>query len=303
MPIIEKAVQYVVKKTLDLTSTVLKAIRKGDFSIVEDFFQQSAEAFFKVFGCCAITGIVMFGFTTLVIVSVLSAITPVDPTRMSVIEDSISGPPSGPPLPCPPGECITVSAVGCFNFNDSWNSGGGPQALPIVESAANYLASRGGNFVNRMCSGGDVEVYWRESATNCGQVLGPDAIAFGNGSCWAYISANQGRFHHLFAHEIGHAYNRRFGFGGITSAQAADCGHTLSTYRGTSAYECSYNHSSVDEDFAETVGNYIYLLRDCPDIPNDWNTFWNVPGAHNGNCANAYSGHLEFAESSFLFGP
>jgi hypothetical protein len=38
-------------------------------------------------------------------------------------------------------------------------------------------------------------------------------------------------------------------------------------------------------------------------IPDNWRDFWYTPGSHNNYCPNGYRGHLEFAESSFLFGP
>jgi len=314
-PLIEKAVQYAVKKVQDTVGKVLTAIRHADIDIIEEFVEEGAQSLLKLVGCCAIVFALPTAALFYTITGALSSITPVDPTRTSDYgpPDSISGGiSSGPPIDCPPGECIVVSTEGCFEFVGNWSSGGASQALPILRAAARNLEDVGGNYVDRLCAEGDISIVWDPGYADCGRIRGHDEIHFGNLGCWSYVSANQGRFNHLFAHETGHLYNRRPpGYGNFAAAVTADCGNQLSTYRGTDVYECTWNHNNPDEDFAETVGNYISILADCPtlpehanySIPDNWNDFWNTPGSHNNNCPNAYRGHLEFAESSHLFGP
>lgn len=274
-PAIEKAIQYVLNKTIDFAGKVVTALRKGDLSIISSFVEAGAKAIFKVVSYIVACMTIPFFFVAIMAVVMLSAITPIDPTRASdVRSDSITDFTTyGPTTPCPPGECPTAASVDCFNLVGSWPS----EAQSVIENAARYLASHGGNFVNDLCAAydGDLEVVWAGSAVPCGLASSAfNQIQFGTGQCYAYSSSNQYTFNWLFAHEAAHMYhyaNRSYVDGAIEQAIAQDGGRTLPTYRGDPDIECSFSmHTDKPgdgqmEDFAEAISNYIMYHRGCPE--------------------------------------
>lgn len=297
-PLIEKTVQYLINKTLDFAGATLKTIREASFDAVEEFVEKGTAALIKIAGIFALAYSIslIIPVMFILIVSLLASITPVDPTRMAAGEDFGGGPSAGPPQVCPPNECEVTSTVGCFQFLEGWDSGQGPQALSIIQNAANYLSGHAGRYVDRLCAGGPVEVVWNRGVS-CGWTSSRDRIEFGDGQCWAYTASNQNLFNYLFAHESGHIYSIRNGLGALGTAQSNDGGRTLPTYVGPTGNQCS-THNNQDEDFAETVGQYVTLSGRCTDVsPSE---FWH---SYDRYCPTCFQGHYDFATSSFLFGP
>ncbi len=297
IPLIEKVVQYVIKKAMDFAAATLKAIKEAKFDAIEKYVEKSAQAVFKlagyVMGCF---GLVVVIPVMVVFIFILTAITPVDPTRMAAGKDFGGGPAAGPPIVCPPEECEVISTVGCFEFLEGWDSGEGPQALSIIQSAAGGLAGTRGRYVDRLCAAGPIEIAWNRGA-GCGWARGLNRIEFGDGRCWTYNSANQLLFNWLFAHETGHVYAMRYGMGALGTAQSNDSGYTLPTYVGPTGNQCSTSNNN-SEDFAETVGQYHVLSGQCTNVsPSE---FWHSYGTY---CPTCFEGHYNFATSSFLFGP
>jgi len=227
-PIIEKVVQYTLKKVEDFIKAVGKALKEGSFEAIEEMIEKSGESVAKAAGIfvaafglgCALP--VMFIF-----IFVLSAITPVDPTRMSMSAGGDIGGgvgPGGTAVPCP--DCPVTSSVGCFDIKGTTFPNA--ETLTIATNAVNHLNGNFGTWVNRVCEGGiRINVEWSTSLACGWATVGPPrTIFFANGQCWQYIPANQGKFNYLFAHETGHIYDWRNAIAAIVVSQ---CPPTMQT--------------------------------------------------------------------------
>ena len=272
-PIVERMIQWVINKAFDFGREFLKSLRDGGFYVIETFVDKSAQSTMKA-ATWVYTGIALVTVgPMLVMMLALSALTPVDPTRMGGGEYG-GGPAAGPPVVCPEDTCEPIATVGCFVFLEGWTGGEGPAALPIIEAAASHLESTHGNYVDDLCAAGDIEVAWNRGAA-CGWAKGTNRIEFGDGQCWTYNAGNQALFTYLFAHETGHTYHNRYGLGSIGTAQSAD-GGALPTYKGGTGAECSSNNNDY-EDFAETVGQPVAFSGRCVGWSPD---FWSQYGGH-----------------------
>ncbi|MFC1722031.1 hypothetical protein ACFL0C_00095 [Patescibacteria group bacterium] len=269
-PLIEKTVQYILNKTLDVAVKVLESVRKADFSIVDDFVTWSAQTMFKtlgiVVGCCSM---VFLPFIIIFIIF-LSAITPVDPTRMgeeglgspiagaggpTVLCTACCGPDSpadceGPTCSEPPtvDECPISESVGCFNFTDasSWES---QLHYDVVFNAAETFRNSQGTYVNKLCAlDGPITIQWGNVA--CGWASdGANTITFGNGQCWQYTMGNP-QILGLFAHETGHIYDPGYGDEHACVEDAARREGQMEVYASTCVT------AGIDEDWANVIEMY-----------------------------------------------
>lgn len=271
---IERVVQYLVKKTLDLTKKVFEAFRKNTLDVIDDFVDGSVSAIYKVFiltvGSCAMVGLILmmfFGF-------IVSSISPVDPTRMAGGALPASRGPGGPAISCisccnpavtdpadcarleapdctgpnntpAEGECEIDAVEGCFVFVDNppW-----PGNTKNIITKAIVKLNTFGPYVNRLCTvNGEtvpIQIQWNGAGTACGWTESPNKISFGDNGCpdgscgcWPYTDAFQGKFDWLVAHESGHAYRGRLGetvADGYIVAAQAASPGALPTYVGSS---------------------------------------------------------------------
>ena len=100
-PYIEKVIQYVLNKLENLVGKIGKALWHADANIIDSFVESSAQALYKVFGCCALSFGMPIAVVMIIFIFLLSAITPVDPTRTAFgMTDGI-----GPGLSVMPVDC------------------------------------------------------------------------------------------------------------------------------------------------------------------------------------------------------
>lgn len=315
--IIERAAHFVVKKVSETVTKFLESFKKGDIGIFSDFVEESASVIFRAVITCSGCMVIIFFLIMFPVVVMLSAITPVDPTRMAhgIDDPAGSGGGSGATEVCTtPGACNVVATVNCFEFLDSgWPS---ETHRELIENSADFLARNFGNYVDRLCEKGAIEIAWNPSVA-CGRakMSTGNRIEFGDQKCYTYSTDNQDTFYWLFAHETGHIFHARK-YGGkdvLIQARAEDCGNSLPTYVGTTDLQCRFDmHTSPggqEEDFAEMVGNFVMFHKHCRvvDLPDlDRSTFFNIDGNNvsaswNSFCPNGFKGHYDFAYEN-LFG-
>ena len=297
-PVIKFIVNFVINKVEAVFKGVFLAIFKGDVGGALADFSKSMEKFVgatvKIASYVAIIPALMFIVVFMLFAVVITALNPADPTRTGGLAGSIDR--FGEGTPGTYDGCSADSYVGqgdgvgsvpadCFSFEGAstsvpagmytgtlidWPAGN----LSSFQAAIEVLSQRSGDYINRLCSGGKINLLRSSMVPGwCGNVITRDTIVF-TSLCTYGV---QNYLNYLFAHETGHVYMSRFGSADLTSAIAAE--GTFPTYPGN----CGFNNT-LNEDFAETIGNWVQVNAcDCPGVATygpDWSTWWDYFTAH-----------------------
>lgn len=314
-PFIRFAINFVVGKALEIGKVFYDAVVKADLDSVFKYIDRTVEKYAKV-----VMGIIG-AYTILIVIpaekvmgTFAVSFSPVDNTITSGIKDNFTtgGFHSGTGVEVPPlaSKPSSVDGFQYLDYDRVLISGGESYTITPWPSAwvskfdvaIEALQATTGGYIKRLSDpavGGLVNLVWAEPGNGgfCGLALGKDAftgndtIVFGHGNCYDGFGGPDWYYNYLFAHETAHIYNYRLGFesfDGLGFDYVDDNGEgTLTTYIPN---DCS-NANNADEDFADTLGNWVQLnTYDCA-IPADANIFW-----FGGNGFRGFSQHYEYAD-------
>jgi hypothetical protein len=190
-----------------------------------------------------------------------------------------------PPYANPGGS--SVSTANCFSFEMPSSTYGQYVLMPwdspgarreAFDEAIRTLQQRAGPYLDKLCEGaGTIHLYRSSSNPGfCAQVFG-DTIVF-NSTC-SYT--NQDYLNYLFAHETGHVADNKIAGAKASYALATANEDTFTTY----PLACGSTSNDSNEDFAETIGNWVQAnVCDCRapagGYGGTWEGFWNQRPAH-----------------------
>ncbi len=297
---VEPLIRFIVRITVDKVSEYVglfyNAVVKADVDSVFKFVDKQVDRMSKV------AMIVIGAFTMLVIIpgdnfmgAVATTFPPTDNTLAAGIGDTYGTISLGTGVQIEPEESKPSNADPCFEFAtynttitilgqtlqlSTWD----PRWQAQFEKSILALKERSGGFLGRLCEKGPVKLLWAVDdhnggycglALGSGSITGTETIIFGhNALCYKSSSYPEWWYDYLFAHETGHIYSYRVGmetinglsFGGVLGGGET----TMMTYPG----HCGDPNLDQDEDFAETIGNWVQInTADC-STPGDYQTFW-----------------------------
>ena len=164
--------------------------------------------------------------------------------------------PNGPLQPKPTG---IADNEGCFDFVNSNEGTWGDAEIAAMKIAIEDLRVGTGGYLDRLCGDGNIQLFFSPKRYNFCAFASGRTITFYSrqenspGWCPPY---HPGYNSYLLAHETGHVYDNYVGkeeMSGYSFSKALAVDGFLPTY---SPGGCQ-NNTNEDEDFADTIGNYV----------------------------------------------